>query len=154
MTETDVRRSKRLGMWFGIIFGIKGALIGVASTICNATDHFDLFFPVMGLIVGTHFFPLAHLFRVKIHYITGTLLSMLAAVSLLMVPTRVTLGDHQIVAPWVSVGFSTRSLNISDWSIERPPTDSLLYFSEYDAKDPASGQAVLNEFTEGAITVA
>ncbi len=100
MTEADARHSKRVGMWFDIIFGLEGALIGAASTICGATKYFDLFFPVMALIVGAHFFPLAHLFRVRIHYIAGTLLCLLAAVTLLMVPARVTLGHHQIVAWW------------------------------------------------------
>jgi hypothetical protein len=105
MTEADARHSRRVGMWFGIIFGLEGALIGAASAICGATNHFDLFFPVMALIVGAHFFPLAHLFRVRIHYIAGTLLCLLAAVTLLMVPARVTLGHHQIVAWWTFVGF-------------------------------------------------
>lgn len=107
MTETDVRRSKRLGMWFGIIFGLEGALIGAASAICSATNHFDLFFPVMALVVGAHFFPLAHLFRIMIHYIAGTLLCLLAAVTLFMVPARVTLGHHHIVASWAFVGFGS-----------------------------------------------
>ena len=107
MTEADARHSKRVGMWFGIIFGLEGALIGAASAICGSTNHFDLFFPVMALIVGAHFLPLAHLFRVRIHYIAGTLLCLLAAVTLLMVPARVTLGHHQIMAWWASVGFGS-----------------------------------------------
>ncbi|OPA77793.1 hypothetical protein BVG16_15315 [Paenibacillus selenitireducens] len=107
MSEADARRSKRVGMWFSVIYGLEGALIGAASAICDATNHFDLFFPVMGLIVGAHFFPLAHLFRVRTHYIAGSLLCLLAAITLLMVPARVTLGHHQIVAWWTSVGFGS-----------------------------------------------
>ncbi|NOU96602.1 hypothetical protein GC093_25770 [Paenibacillus sp. LMG 31456] len=107
MSEADTRHSKRVGIWFGIIFSLEGVLIGAASAICSATNHFDLFFPVMALIVGAHFFPLAHLFRIKTHYITGLLLCLLATITLLMVPARVTLGNHQIVAWWTVVGFGS-----------------------------------------------
>ncbi|SMQ86758.1 hypothetical protein SAMN05444673_6773 [Bacillus sp. OV166] len=108
MMEGDAtRRSKRMGMMFGIIFGLEGLLIAAASAICSATNHLDLFVPVMALIVGAHFFPLAHLFRVRIHYIAGTLLCLLATITLLTLPVRVTLGHHQIEVWWATVGFGS-----------------------------------------------
>jgi len=107
MTEAASRRFKRTGTWFGIIFALEGAMIGTASAICSSTNHFDYFFPVMAIIVGVHFLPLAHLFRVSFHYIAGSLLCLLAATTLLTLPARVTLGNHQIVAWWVSVGFGS-----------------------------------------------
>lgn len=107
LSEADARRSKRIGMWFGIIFGLEGVLIGAASAICNATNHFDLFFSVMAIIVGAHFLPLAYLFRVKFYYITGSLLCVLAAITLLVIPARVTLGDHEIMVGWTTVGFGS-----------------------------------------------
>lgn len=107
MTIEDARHSKRVRMWFSIIFSIEGGMIGAASAICSATNHFDLFFPVMTLIVGAHFFPLAYLFKVRVHYIVGTLLCLLAIVTLLIVPARVTLGHHQIIIWWAFVGFGS-----------------------------------------------
>ncbi|RNB83946.1 hypothetical protein EDM59_15655 [Brevibacillus nitrificans] len=107
MTEADSRRFMRTGTWFGIIFGLEGVMIGIASAICSATNHFDFFFPVMAIIVGAHFFPLAHLFRIRFHYIAGSLLCLLGAATLLLMPARVPLGNHQIVTWWVSVGFGS-----------------------------------------------
>jgi hypothetical protein len=59
----------------------------------------------MAIIVGIHFFPLAPLFQVRSHYLTGALLCLVAIVTLLVVPTRVTVGNREIIAWWVVVGF-------------------------------------------------
>jgi hypothetical protein len=45
------------GVLFMAFFGTLWASIG---------NRFDLFFPIMALIVGVHFFPLAALFQEKI----------------------------------------------------------------------------------------
>ncbi|MDM5187299.1 hypothetical protein QUF99_08155 [Bacillus sp. DX4.1] len=107
MVEGDSHRWKRKNMWFGIIFGLEGVLIAAAAAICGSTNHLDLFVPVMALIVGAHFFPLAHLFQVKIHYISGSLLCLLSAITLFTLPVRVTWGNYQIMVWWTSVGFSS-----------------------------------------------
>ncbi|OIK10777.1 hypothetical protein BIV60_20105 [Bacillus sp. MUM 116] len=107
MVEGDSHGWKRRNMWFGIIFGLEGVLIAAASAICVSTNHLDLFVPVMALIVGAHFFPLAHLFQVKIYYISGSLLCLLSAITLLTLPVRVTWENHQIVVWWTSVGFGS-----------------------------------------------
>ncbi len=105
VTEVNARKWKRKGIWFGITFGTEGLLIGVASAICGAINRFDLFFPLMALIVGVHFFPLAALFEVRSHYFAGALLCVLALFTLLAVPERVTLDGKAITAQWVVVGF-------------------------------------------------
>lgn len=107
MVEADALRWKRKNRWFGIIFGLEGVLIAAASVICQSTNHLDLFVPVMALIVGAHFFPLANLFQVKFYYITGSLLCMFSVITLLTFPVSVTWGKHQIMAWWTSIGFST-----------------------------------------------
>ncbi len=103
--EADARRGRRVGLWFGITFATEGVLIGVASAICNAINRFDLFFPIMALIVGVHFFPLAALFQVKIYYLVGALLCLLAIITLFAVPESVKLGGQQVTAQWVVLGF-------------------------------------------------
>ena len=105
VAEADAQRGRRIGIWFGITFATEGGLIGIASGICNALNRFDLFFPIMALIVGAHFFPLAALFQVKTYYLVGTLLCVLALITLLAVPESVTLGGQQITAQWVVLGF-------------------------------------------------
>lgn len=93
------------GPWFGVIFGVEGVAIAVASVACNATGHSELFFPIMALIVGIHFFPLAWLFQHPPHYLTGALLCLLAVVALVIVPVTVTLGARDVLARAVVVGF-------------------------------------------------
>lgn len=107
MVEGDSNHWKRKNMWFGIIFGLEGVLIAIAAGICGSTNHLDLFVPVMALIVGAHFFPLAHLFQVKIHYISGSLLCLLSAIVLFTFPIKVTWGNYQIMVWWTSVGFGS-----------------------------------------------
>ncbi|HLZ61523.1 MAG TPA: hypothetical protein VKR06_31645 [Ktedonosporobacter sp.] len=103
--EADARRWRRTGMWFGIVFATEGILIAVASVICNAIHRFDLFFPIMALIVGIHFLPLAALFQIKMYYLVGALLCLLAIITLLVVPESVRFGGQQITAQWVVLGF-------------------------------------------------
>ncbi|MGE7998404.1 DUF7010 family protein [Lysinibacillus sp. NPDC093190] len=107
MVEGDSKRWKRKNMWFGIIFGLEGVLIAIAAAICESTNHLDLFVPVMALIVGAHFFPLAQLFQVKIYYISGSLLCLFSAIALFTFPIRVTWGNYQIMVWWTTVGFSS-----------------------------------------------
>lgn len=107
MMGEDSHRWKRKNKWFGIIFGLEGVLIATAAVICQSTNHLDFFVPVMALIVGAHFFPLAHLFQVNLYYISGSLLFLLSAITLFTLPVRVTWGNHQIMVWWTSVGFSS-----------------------------------------------
>lgn len=109
MDETEVGRAmrKRIGLGFNITFGTEFALIAVAGTIFSSAGHFEYFFPVMALIVGAHFFPLAYLFRVKVHYVAGALLCLLALMTLLFVPIKITIRQHEIIAWWSSVGFGS-----------------------------------------------
>ena len=107
MGEGEFHRWKRKNRWFGIIFGLEGVLIAADAAICVSTNHLDLFVPVMALIVGAHFFPLAYLFQVKIHYISGSLLCLLSASTLLTLPVIVTWENHQIMFWWTSIGFGS-----------------------------------------------
>ncbi len=103
--EAAAQRGKRIGMWFGIVFGAEGLCIAIAAIICNAIHRFDLFFPIMSIIVGVHFFPLAALFEVKAYYIVGALFCLLALIALFLVPENARIGSQQITVPWVILGF-------------------------------------------------
>ncbi len=105
VAQDDAQEGRRIGIWFGIVFASEGILIAVASVICNAINRFDLFFPIMAIIVGLHFLPLASLFEVKPYYLVGTLLCLLAIITLLFVPRKVLLNGQQITAQWVVLGF-------------------------------------------------
>jgi hypothetical protein len=83
VSPEDAALGKRIGIWFGIVFGIEIVLIALASTLLS-TFQLDRFItPAIALIVGIHFFPLARLFRVPTYAMTGVLFSVLALVALL-----------------------------------------------------------------------
>jgi len=105
--KKDGDRWRKKNRWFGIIFSLEGLFIAIAAFICVSTNHLNLFVPVMALIVGAHFFPLASLFQVPIYYITGTLLCLLATIVMLTFPVKIIISNHQIMAWWVSVGFGS-----------------------------------------------
>lgn len=82
VSPEDAAIGKRIGIWFGIVFGIEIVLIVLASVLLS-TFQLDRFIaPVVALIVGIHFLPLARLFYVRTYYITGTLLSVLALIAI------------------------------------------------------------------------
>ncbi|MGG0453957.1 hypothetical protein ABEY82_26730 [Priestia megaterium] len=108
--KEDRDRWRKKNRWFGIIFSLEGLFIAIAAFICVSTNHLNLFVPVMALIVGAHFFPLASLFQVPIYYITGTLLCLLATIVMLTFPVKIIVSDLQIMAWWVSVGFGSALL--------------------------------------------
>jgi MFS family permease len=105
--KKDKEHWRKKNIWFGIIFSLEGLLIAITSFICTSTNHLDLFVPVMALIVGAHFFPLASLFQVPTYYITGTLLCLLATLVMLTFPVKTILKDHHIMVWWVSLGFGS-----------------------------------------------
>ncbi|MEK4486306.1 hypothetical protein MHH81_12055 [Psychrobacillus sp. FSL H8-0484] len=105
VSKTDLRRGKRTRFWFNIIFAAEGLAIAITIAVSNATGHSELIPVVIAIIVGVHFLPLALLFQVRLYYFTGALLCLLAIITLLFVPAKVTLGEHQINAFMSLVGF-------------------------------------------------
>ncbi|CAN7449806.1 hypothetical protein LJR153_003006 [Paenibacillus sp. LjRoot153] len=97
---------KRINRKFGLIFGLEGLAIFLASVICNTLDHFEVFFPIMAIIVGIHFFPLASLFREKFYYGTGIVMSILGIISLFL-PINATIGDVSLIAISTFIGFGS-----------------------------------------------
>jgi len=104
------RNAKNIDKWFNIVFVAEFGLIGVSAIVTNVVGHFDWFFPIMAIIVGVHFFPLAYLFRVSAYYVTGTLLCLIAIVTSLFVPQEISIGGHLIDAWWTLVGLGSMSI--------------------------------------------
>ncbi len=71
--EADAAQGKRMGMWFGIIFGIEGGMIGVIAPLLARTGHSEWILMAIALIVGVHFLPLAYVFEVPQYYLLGGL---------------------------------------------------------------------------------
>jgi hypothetical protein len=89
----EATTGKRIGIWFGIVFGAEAVLIALASTLLSTfrADHFIA--PVVALIVGLHFLPLAGLFSVRMYYLTGALLCLLALIAIVALLLGVQLAD-------------------------------------------------------------
>jgi len=107
VSKTALRHGKRTRFWFNIIFAAEGLAIAITIAISNATHHPELIPVIIAIIVGVHFLPLARLFQVRLYYFTGTLLCLLAIITWLFVPAKVTLGENQINAFMSVVGFGS-----------------------------------------------
>ncbi|MDB4922127.1 hypothetical protein [Mucilaginibacter sp.] len=71
-SEEDKTEGKKTGMWFGIIFGAEGLLIFIAINIVTNIGHPELTIPVIALVVGLHFYPMARVFKRTIDYYLAT----------------------------------------------------------------------------------
>ncbi|HLQ70597.1 MAG TPA: hypothetical protein VK142_02275 [Bacillota bacterium] len=105
--ESNIQREKKIGIGFGITVVAEFVLIGAAGVFLNAIDQFEYFFPVMALIVGVHFFPLAYLFQVRAHYIAGILLCLFAIMTLFWLPPRFIISHFDIDVWSVFIGFTS-----------------------------------------------
>jgi hypothetical protein len=81
-SDEDAKEGKKMGMWFGIIFGAEGLFIFLAINLVNNLGHPDLVIPAIALVVGLHFYPMAWIFKRKIDYYlaTGSTIVAIAAV--------------------------------------------------------------------------
>lgn len=78
-------KGKRAGVIFGVIFGVEGGLIALVSALLGRSGLGDWIPVAVGLIVGVHFLPLAHVFEVPLYYWTGGL-SVFGILGCLLIP--------------------------------------------------------------------
>lgn len=71
---------------FALIVVAEVAVIVVAVAVASASGHSLIAVPLIVLVVGLHFFPLARLFAQRRYVLTGAALCLLTAVSLTVVP--------------------------------------------------------------------
>ncbi|MDB5091662.1 MAG: hypothetical protein JWR09_5656 [Mucilaginibacter sp.] len=81
-SEEDKAEGKKMGMWFGIIFGAEGLLIFIAINIVINLGHPELTIPVIALVVGLHFYPMAKVFKRTIDYYLATWSTIIAILSI------------------------------------------------------------------------
>jgi hypothetical protein len=112
MTEADKERGKKEGMWFGIIFGAEGLGIVIAINIVRNLGHNDLTIPVIALVVGLHFYPLAKVFRRKLDYYLATWSTLIAILSIVFTLNH-TLPPNDILAfTGIGLAIATSSYGI------------------------------------------
>ena len=77
--EADREEGKKMGMWYGIIFGLEGITIPLATfLVVHFSGQERLILPVIALVVGLHFFPMARVFNRTIDYYLATFTTVLA----------------------------------------------------------------------------
>lgn len=88
-SEADKAEGKRTGKWFGIIFGAEGLGIFVGINIVVNLGHADLTIPVIALVVGLHFYPLARIFKRTIDYYLATWTTVIAIIAIILILKKV-----------------------------------------------------------------
>jgi hypothetical protein len=106
-STSDSGFNKQSKLKFNLIFAAEGVAIFIVIAICNKVDRTDLIPILIAIIVGVHFFPLAPLFQVKLYYITGSLLCLLAVGTWLFAPEYLTVSGHQILSSMSIVGLGS-----------------------------------------------
>jgi hypothetical protein len=81
-SEEDKAEGKKTGMWFGIIFAAEGLGIFIAINIVTNIGHPELTIPVIALVVGLHFYPMAKVFKRTIDYYLATWSTMIAVLAI------------------------------------------------------------------------
>jgi hypothetical protein len=103
-SETDRAEGKRMGMWFGIIFGAEGLGIFLGVNIVINLGYPDLVIPTLALVVGLHFFPLAKVFKRTIDYYLATWATLIAILGFVFT-LRKTMPVNDVMA-FVGVGIA------------------------------------------------
>jgi hypothetical protein len=103
-SEEDKAEAKRSGKWFGIIFGAEGLGIFIAINIVTNMGHANLTIPVIALVVGLHFYPLAKVFKRTIDYCLATWTTVIAIVAIILI-LRHSYADADVYA-FVGIGMA------------------------------------------------
>ena len=98
----DAAEGKKMGIWFGIIFGAEGLFIFLGVSLVNHLGHTDLIIPVIALVVGLHFFPLGRIFKRKIDYWLATWTTAIAVLGILFTLNK-TFGFN-VISAFVGIG--------------------------------------------------
>ncbi|QBD83262.1 hypothetical protein EPA93_47790 [Ktedonosporobacter rubrisoli] len=94
------KQGRSVAKRFYLVFALEVIAIFIAARSLSMFNHSELIIPVIGLVVGLHFLPLAKLFGIRLYYLSGLLLSLLAILTILAQLVGVTPGT---VGTWSSI---------------------------------------------------
>ncbi len=84
-------RQGRFWLAFWLVIAIEFGLLGAANVVLAHRHHTEWVMPLIAIVVGLHFFPLARLNHNPLWYATGGALCMLVVVTVLVWPTSANL---------------------------------------------------------------
>jgi hypothetical protein len=108
-SEADIAREKKTGKWFGIIFGAEGLGIFIGINLVINLGHPDLVIPVLALVVGLHFYPMARIFRRTIDYYIATWSTAIAVLAIVFVLNKTMTQSAAMVFVGIGIGMATSS---------------------------------------------
>jgi hypothetical protein len=88
----NTSEGRRIMLQFAMIFAAEGAAIAAVSIVCTYTHHWRFIVPLILIIVGLHFLPLARLFAVPRYYVLGALFCVIPVVTMLLIPESAHMG--------------------------------------------------------------
>lgn len=125
-SEVDLVEQKRMRKWFGIIFGAEGLGIAIGINVVINLGHPDLTVPVIALVVGLHFFPLAKVFKRTIDYYLATWSTIIAILAIVFTLNK-TLPPVAVFA-FMGTGLAIATscygiyMMLSGWRLNKPVT--------------------------------
>ncbi|WP_428327523.1 hypothetical protein [Mucilaginibacter sp.] len=122
-SEADIAEEKRVGKWFGIIFGAEGLGIFIAINIVINLGHPELTMPVIALVVGLHFYPLAKVFKRTIDYYLATWSTLIAVLAIVFSLNKTLTQNGVFTLLGVGIALATASygtyMMLSGWKIPK-----------------------------------
>jgi hypothetical protein len=106
------RIGQRIRRGFALIVVLEGMAIALVSTACYFFGHLSWLIPLILIIVGIHFMPLAKLFGVPRYTTLGLLFCIVSILTLLFVPAHAHVGS--VFSRWV---YSSLGCAASAWLI-------------------------------------
>jgi len=71
-SSADKAEGKRMGIWYGIIFGAEGITIPIVCGLLVYFKQTQFILPAIALVIGLHFYPMARIFKRTIDYYLAT----------------------------------------------------------------------------------
>lgn len=104
-SNADIKRGGNVRKWFLIVLVLEIIGLNVASATLLGFNHFQYIVPVDILIVALHFIPLARIFAMPIYYILGVIMSLIAILTMLLIPASSHAGNLITIAAIPSICF-------------------------------------------------
>lgn len=115
----DAERDRRIGRTFGWVNTIQGIAIFAAVVFFIVFKQPAYIVPAIAIIVGLHLFPLARLFQYHAHYVTGALLVVYSAGTVLLLSKEQIPGFGALGTAIILLGSATYTLISAALAVRR-----------------------------------
>ncbi|MGY4538449.1 hypothetical protein ACVW0P_002869 [Mucilaginibacter sp. UYNi724] len=106
-SEADKAEQKRIGKWFGMTFGAEALGIFIGIKIAVNLGYPELTIPVMALVAGLHFYPMAKIFKRTVDYYLATWSTLFALCSIVFTLKKLMPANYILVFLGVGLAITT-----------------------------------------------